>query len=78
ARGDEWGDAFRERYGNAAGTAIPIVVRRGGMERTFTATVRLERVINVELEFDPNVGAKAARVRSGILRGRTDGQTDRR
>lgn len=66
---DEWGTAFRTRYGTAEGTSLPVVVRRKGAERTIPIVVRRQRVINLTLEFDPRAGAKAARIRNGILGG---------
>lgn len=68
-KGDEWGAEFRNRYGKAEGAAIPVVVRRGGRERTLSVRVRLEPVINGNLDFDPKASEKAARIRNGILRG---------
>ena len=69
---DEFGAAFRTRYGEAEGTRLPVVVRRNGVERTLELTVRREREIDARLEYDPAAGAKAVRVRSGILKGVTD------
>ncbi len=69
-QGDEWGGEFRARYAAAEGRSIPIVVRREGAERTFTARIRLEPAISGSLDFAPNPSAKAVRVRNGILRGR--------
>ncbi len=66
--GDEWGAEFRTRYAGAAGRAIPVVIRRGDSERTLSATVRLEAVIDGSLEFDPGASPKAARIRAGLLR----------
>lgn len=66
-RGEEWGTLFRARYGNAEGATIPIVVNRNGTERTLSARVRLERVINGSLEFDSKASAKAAQIRKGII-----------
>lgn len=68
-RDDDWGTAFRTRYGNAEGAVIPVVVRRKGAERTLSAAIHRERVISVTLGFDPRAAGKAARVRNGILRG---------
>jgi predicted metalloprotease with PDZ domain len=68
-RNDEWGTEFRNRYGNAEGTPISIVVRRGGAERTLSARIRLDQVINGALDFDPKANARAVRIRHGILSG---------
>ncbi len=67
--GNDWGNLFRQRYGDAPGTVIPIVIQRNGEERTVNAAVRLEPVINSALDFDPKAGPKAAQIRDGILRG---------
>jgi carboxyl-terminal processing protease len=66
-----FGVAFRGRYGNAEGTTIPVVVRRGGVERTLQLVVRKELVIEARLDWDPAAGVKAARIRRGILSGTT-------
>ncbi len=68
-RDDNWGAAFRARYGGAEGTVVPVVVRRMGAETSLPTLVRREWVTAVTLEFDPRAGEKAARIRSGILRG---------
>ena len=67
--GNDWGDAFRARYGNAPGTVVPVVVLRDGEQRTLSATIRLEPVINSALDFDPRAGHKAVLIRGGILKG---------
>lgn len=66
-----FGIAFRGRYGNAEGTTIPVVIRRGGVERTLQLVVRKELVIEARLDWDPAAGVKAARIRRGILSGTT-------
>ncbi len=72
-RDDGFGARYRTRYGNAEGSTIPLVVRRGEAERSLQITVRRELVVNVALEWDPRAGAKALRVRDGILKGTTAG-----
>lgn len=67
----DFGFAFRARYANAEGTTIPVLVRRGGAERTLQVVVRKELVTEARLEWDPAAGAKAARIRKGILTGTT-------
>jgi predicted metalloprotease with PDZ domain len=66
-RGDDWGAEFRSRYASAEGATIPILVKRNGADRTLSARVRLERVINGNLEFDPKASAKAVQIRKGIV-----------
>jgi len=67
-----FGEQFRVRYATAAdGTAIPIVVRREGAERTLTLSVRRVTETESNLVFDPQATPKAARIRAGILRGTT-------
>lgn len=65
----DFGLAFRARYASADGSIIPVVVRRGGAERTLQMVVRKELVTEARLEWDPNAGPKAARIRKGILTG---------
>jgi len=65
----DFGITFRARYANAEGTTIPLLIRRGGTERTLQMTVRKELVTEVRLGWDASAGAKAARVRRGILKG---------
>ena len=69
---DNFGVLYRSRYGNAEGTRLPMVIRRNETERTLEVAVRRELVVNVALEWDPRAGAKALRIREGILKGRTD------
>jgi predicted metalloprotease with PDZ domain len=67
---ETFGPLFRARYGTADGTRIPVVVRRNDADVTLQMTVRRELVVDVRLEWDPRAGAKAARIRNGILGGR--------
>jgi len=68
----DFGPAYRERYGNVAeGTPIAIVVRRGGSEVTLDGSVHFVEVTNTRIAPDPNAGARAVRIRTGILRGTT-------
>jgi predicted metalloprotease with PDZ domain len=66
-----FGLAFRARYANAEGTTISLLVRRNGAERTLPLIVRKELVTEAQLVWDPAAGAKAARIRRGILAGTT-------
>ncbi len=68
---DNFGALYRSRYANAEGTRLPVVIRRNETERTLEVAVRRELVVNVALEWDPKAGAKALRVRDGILKGTT-------
>ncbi len=70
---ESFGQLFRARYGTAEGTRIPVVVRRNEAEVSLQIVVRRELVVNSGLEWDSQAGAKAARIRAGILRGRTGG-----
>jgi predicted metalloprotease with PDZ domain len=69
---DTFGVMFRARYANAEGTRIPVVVRRDERERTLQLQIRRELVVTARLFFDAGAGPKAARVRSGILKGVVD------
>ncbi|MBS1240594.1 MAG: hypothetical protein H6R40_21 [Gemmatimonadetes bacterium] len=70
---EDFGAQYRERYAaTGEGTPIPIVVRRDNRELTLTG--RLQRILRVEqrIEFLAAATPKAARIRSGLLRGVTD------
>ena len=72
--GSDFGPAYRERYGSAAeGTPLVIVVRRGGQEVTLNGTVQFVTVTTSRIAPDPSAGARAVRVRNGIVRGETAG-----
>jgi predicted metalloprotease with PDZ domain len=71
---ENFGQLFRARYAAAEGTRIPMVIRRNDAEVTLQVAVRRDLVVSTGFEWDSQAGAKAARIRSGILRGRTDGQ----
>lgn len=65
----DFGARYRARYARRAGETVPLVVRRGGEERTLTLPVRT-RLRTVEtVQFDRNASPKALRIRAGILRG---------
>jgi predicted metalloprotease with PDZ domain len=69
--GGEFGEEFRNRYASAAsGAPLPVVVRRGGTERTLTARIRFETVTSETVVRDDRAAGKAARIRQGILTGR--------
>jgi predicted metalloprotease with PDZ domain len=69
-----FGEAFRSRFGKGEGDSLSIRVRRGADTLTLHGTVRLSERVESRLDVDPKAGAKAARIRSGIFRGTTDGQ----
>jgi predicted metalloprotease with PDZ domain len=67
----DFGARYRARYARSEGQTVPLVVRRGGEERTLTLPVK-SRVRTVEtIQFDRNASPKAIKVRTGILRGVT-------
>lgn len=69
--GAEFGEEFRNRYASApSGAPFPVVVRRGGTERTLTARLRFETVTSQSVVRDDRASGKAARIREGILTGR--------
>jgi predicted metalloprotease with PDZ domain len=71
-RDARFGEQFRAKYAHAEGSALPIRVRRGGRELTLSATVRVGVAgVNYSVTADPAASPKAARIRSGILRGVT-------
>jgi predicted metalloprotease with PDZ domain len=68
-----FGNAFRERYGDAAeGSDLPIVVRRGTETVTLPARLRFATRTNLTLKEDPDASPKAIRIRQGILTGEVD------
>lgn len=67
--GEDSFEQFRTRYATKEGTQVPIKIKRGGETMTLTATIRLATITNDRLTFDPKAGAKAIRVRHGLLTG---------
>jgi predicted metalloprotease with PDZ domain len=65
-------DEFRRRWTDSDQPTVPIVIHRGGQELTLNAPVRLVEWHSTELTFDAAATPRAARIRSGILRGITD------
>ena len=65
-----FGARYRARYARSDGQMVPLVVRRGGEERTLMLPVRNRLRTVEEIMFDRNASPKAIRVRTGILRGR--------
>jgi predicted metalloprotease with PDZ domain len=72
-----FGDAFRSRFGKSEGDTLSIRVRRGADTLTLHGTVKLSERVESQLDVDPNASAKAVKVRSGIFRGTTEGQSGR-
>ncbi len=69
-----FGDAYRRRYDSAQeGTVLPIMVRRDGGALTLNGPLHLELQVERHVEPDPSAGAKAARIRAGIIHGHTNG-----
>jgi S1-C subfamily serine protease len=67
-----FGQQFRDQFGaRPPGTPYDIVVDRGRQQVTLRATLDLAEVTNVRLEVDTAAGAKARRIREGILTGTT-------
>jgi predicted metalloprotease with PDZ domain len=65
----DFGKAYRERFGKSEGDSLPIRVRRGTDTLTLSGKVRLVTRLESRLEADPNATEKAARIRSGIMKG---------
>ncbi|HEU4563609.1 MAG TPA: PDZ domain-containing protein [Gemmatimonadaceae bacterium] len=63
---------FTEKYGARVGAPLPIRVRRGNETVTLNGTVRLRERTQAHVEALSGAPAKAARIRSGILRGTVD------
>jgi predicted metalloprotease with PDZ domain len=68
----DFGPAFRSRFGRSEGDSLPIRVRRGTDTLTLAGRVRIGERVETRLSADPAASSKAARIRSGILRGTTD------
>ena len=65
----DFGARYRARYARSEGQTVPVVIKRGGADRTVTMPVR-SRLRTVEtIVTDRNASPKAMRIRSGILRG---------
>jgi predicted metalloprotease with PDZ domain len=70
---EDYGAQYRERYAaTAVGTPIVIVVRRNNRELSLAGQFQLARRVEQRIEFAPDATPKAARIRSGLLRGVTD------
>jgi predicted metalloprotease with PDZ domain len=65
-----FGAVFRERFGDQpAGGSYEIIVNRGGQELSLTGVLAFAEVRTSTLAEDPAAGAKAVRIRNGILTG---------
>jgi predicted metalloprotease with PDZ domain len=62
-----FGQRFRQQFGSREGAPLEIKVKRG--EQNLTLQTRVRMAARVELQAVPGAGAKAVRIRSGILRG---------
>ncbi|MDQ4079199.1 MAG: PDZ domain-containing protein [Gemmatimonadota bacterium] len=69
----DFGQQFRQQFGGREGAPLEIKVRRGEQELTLNTRVRLVPRVELRIDADPGANAKAARIRSGILRGTTGG-----
>ncbi|MEO6056749.1 MAG: PDZ domain-containing protein [Gemmatimonadales bacterium] len=67
----DFGPKFRERFSTEDGKALPIQVKRDGQTLTLNGKVRLVPRVENRLELDERAGAKAVKVREGLLKGTT-------
>jgi predicted metalloprotease with PDZ domain len=68
---DDFGPQFRSKFAKAVGSPLPLKVKRGTQTMTLTGTVRQRLRITRRVVADPSASPKAAKIRNGILRGRT-------
>jgi predicted metalloprotease with PDZ domain len=68
----DFGQRWREFWGRRPGAPMGLTVRRGEETHTLTATVEVAVLMDRRLEPIPDAGARARRIRAGILRGATD------
>jgi predicted metalloprotease with PDZ domain len=64
--------AYRARFGKNEGDSLPIRVSRNGQALTLHSTVRLVTHVEGRIAADSAAGEKAARIREGILTGKTE------
>ena len=62
-----FGQRFRQQFGSREGAPLEIKVKRGEQNLTLQARVRM--AARLEMNAAPGAGAKAVKIRSGILRG---------
>jgi len=68
--GPQFGQDYRRRYAREqAGMAIPIIVERAGRRLNLQGSLRMATRVERHFEFLPNVGEKAARIRTSLLKG---------
>lgn len=68
----DFGQRWRDFWGQRPGAPMGLTVRRGDEELTLTAVVEVAVLMDRRLEPIPDPGARASRIRAGILRGATD------
>jgi predicted metalloprotease with PDZ domain len=67
-----FGSKFRAKYGTAPeSTTFPLRIRRGAETLALTARLRFRTQTQSRIEADPAATPKAAKIRDGILRGKT-------
>jgi predicted metalloprotease with PDZ domain len=64
-----FGQKFRQQFGSREGAPLPIKIRRGDQDVVVQSRVRMVARVEMRMDADPAASAKAARIRSGILRG---------
>jgi predicted metalloprotease with PDZ domain len=64
---------YSARYARSDGQIVPLVIKRGGEERTLMLPVKHKLRTVETIQFDRNASPKALKVRSGILKGLTGG-----
>jgi hypothetical protein len=75
---ESFAERFRAAFEGQPGALLPIVVRRDGQELTLTGRMQIDTRLEPRIASDPSAGEKAARIRTGILRGAAYGSTIRR
>jgi predicted metalloprotease with PDZ domain len=68
-RDPSFGEQFRTRYARAAGTNLPLKIRRGEQTIDLQIAVRLAERMEQRLIMEPTASPKAIRIRNGILKG---------
>ena len=66
-------ERVRSAYGSGAEPRLPVGLRRGSRNVTLTVPVTYVPVIEYSIIADPAASAKSVRIRTGLLRGSTDG-----
>ncbi len=64
-----FGQRFRQQFATREGAPLEIKVRRGEQDLTLQTRVRMAARVEMRMEAVAGASAKAARIRSGILRG---------